>query len=78
VRSAPAITALLAGAVGLALLALGIVYLVVECQALPGFMGPTAGDSSPRVGLGIAGVVLGLCMLAVAALAARRRPPQRL
>jgi hypothetical protein len=77
VRSAPAITALLAGAAGLAVLALGIVYLVVECQALPGFMGPTPGDSSPRVGLGIAGVVLGLGMLAVAALAAHRRPPHR-
>jgi hypothetical protein len=78
VRSPSAIAALLTGAVGVALLALGIVYLVVECQALPGFMGPTAGDTSPRVGLGIAGVVLGLGMLAVAVLAARRRPPQRL
>jgi hypothetical protein len=66
---------LLAGAVGLALLVVGIVYLTVECQALPGFLGPTRGDTSPRTGLGIAGLVLGLAALIAAFLAARRRPP---
>lgn len=46
---------LLAGVVGLALLALGIVYLTVKCQALPGFLGPVHGDTSPRTGRGIVG-----------------------
>jgi hypothetical protein len=66
---------MLAAAVGLALVAVGVVYLVVECQALPGFLGPTRGDTSPRTGLGIAGVTLGLAVLAFALLAARRHPP---
>jgi protein-S-isoprenylcysteine O-methyltransferase Ste14 len=66
---------MLLGAVGLALVAVGVVYLVVECQALPGFLGPTRGDTSPRTGLGIAGVLLGLAVLALALLAARRHPP---
>jgi hypothetical protein len=66
---------LLAGVAGLALLVLGIVYLTVECQALPGFLGPTRGDTSPRTGLGILSLVLGLVALALAFVAARRRPP---
>lgn len=65
---------LAAGVIGLVLLAFGAVYLSVECQSLPGFMGPTHGDTSPRSGLGIACVALGLAALAVGFLAARRRP----
>jgi hypothetical protein len=57
---------LVAGVIGLALLAVGIVYLSVECQALPGILGGTPGDTSPRTGLGIASVVLGLVALVVA------------
>jgi hypothetical protein len=64
---------LLAGVVGLALLAVGIVYLTVECQALPGFMGSTHGDTSPRTGLGIVAVVLGLVTLIGAFAGGRRR-----
>ena len=67
--------ALLAGIVGIALLAVGITYLVVECQALPGFLGPTPGDTSPRIGLGIAAVALGLSVLGLVAVLVRRRPP---
>jgi hypothetical protein len=59
---------------GLALLAIGIVYLTVECQALPGFLGPTRGDTSPRTGLGILSLVLGLGAL-IAAFAIGRRCP---
>jgi hypothetical protein len=71
----PQIPVFLAGLLSLAILALGIVYLTVECQALPGFMGPTQGDTSPRTGLGILGVVLGLATMIGAIAAARRRPP---
>jgi hypothetical protein len=62
----------LGGLVGLALMAFGIVYLSVECQALPGFMGPVHGDASPRTGLGIVALALGLVALAGAAVARRR------
>jgi hypothetical protein len=75
VRRNVGLAVLLAGAVGLALLALGIVYLTVECQALPGFLGPARGDTSPRTGLGIVSLVLGLAALIAAFLTARRRPP---
>jgi hypothetical protein len=63
----------LAGLVGLMLLALGVIYLSVECQALPGFMGPVHGDAAPRTGLGIVGVVLGMAVLAFTGLAVARR-----
>jgi hypothetical protein len=62
-----------AGVVGLALLALGIVYLSVECQALPGFMGPVHGDTSPRTGLGILAAALGVVALVGALVVGRRR-----
>jgi hypothetical protein len=64
---------LLFGVAGLALLAVGIVYLTVECQALPGFMGGTPGDSAPRWRLGLVGVGLGLAVVASAFVIARRR-----
>jgi hypothetical protein len=60
------------GLAGLALLALGVTYLVVACQNLPGFLGGTPGDTSPRTPLGVAVVVLGVLALGVAALLARR------
>ncbi len=61
------------GFAGLALVAVGVVYLTVECQALPGFLGPTHGDTMPRTKLGILGVLLGLAVLTSAFLLARRR-----
>ena len=66
---------MLGGIVGLALLGVGVVYLTVACEHLPGFLGPTAGDTSPRTGLGIVAVALGVVALALALIAARRRPP---
>ena len=73
-RAASNLPVFLAGAVGLVLLAMAIVYLTVACQSLPGFMGPTSGDTSPRTGLGVVTVVLGLVALLVAIIAWRRRP----
>lgn len=46
--------------IGLALLGLGIVYLTIACGSLPGFLGGTPGDASPRTGLGIVALVLAL------------------
>jgi hypothetical protein len=71
-RGEVSLPALLAGVLGLALLALGVVYLSVECQALPGFLGPVHGDTSPRSGLGIACVALGLIALGGGLAAVRR------
>jgi hypothetical protein len=73
VRGVGRIPPLVATAVGATLFGLGIVYLVVACDALPGFMGPTPGDTSPRTGLGVAGLVLGSAALSIAALLARRQ-----
>jgi hypothetical protein len=42
---------------------------------LPGFLGRVQGDTSPRTGLGILGVLLGLVALSIALVAARRRRP---
>ncbi len=74
-RRGVGILTLVMGAVGLVLLAVGIVYLTVECHALPGILGPTHGDMSPRTKLGVVGVVLGLVVLLASFVAARRRPP---
>ena len=63
---------MVAGAAGVALLALSVVYLTVACQSLPGFMGPHAGDTSPRVGLGLLALVLALAAFGVAVITARR------
>ena len=54
---------------------IGVVYLTVACQDLPGILEPTPGDTSPRTALGVVGIVLGLGALAVALAVARRRPP---
>lgn len=64
-----------AGTAGLVLIAVGIVYLTVACENLPGILGPTAGDTSPRIGLGVSALVLGMVALLVAYVAVRRRPP---
>lgn len=74
-RPRPSPFVIVAGIVGLLLLVVGVVYLTVECQALPGFLGPTHGDRSPRTGLGIASFVLGLGAFAVAVASFRRRRP---
>ena len=71
-RRALSFLVVLGGIVGWALLAVGIVYLVAACEALPGFLGPTPGDTSPRTALGIVALVLGLAALGGAFIAARR------
>lgn len=77
VRGRLGFPATLAAVLGLALVALGVVYLSVACQSLPGFMGPVRGDTAPRSGFGIVALVLGLGALGAAALSAWRReaPP---
>jgi hypothetical protein len=62
----------LSGIVGLVLVAIGIVYLAVACQNLPGFLGPSPGDTSPRTPLGAGVLVLGLLAVGLAAFLARR------
>jgi hypothetical protein len=75
VRRHPRLVASAAATVGALLVAIGIVYLTVACEDLPGILGPHPGDTSPRTPLGVVGIVLGLAGLAVAIAAARRRPP---
>jgi hypothetical protein len=75
VRGAWSFLVVLGGIVGWSLLAIGIIYLVAACEALPGFLGPTPGDTSPRTGLGIVALVLGLAALGGAFIAARRASP---
>ncbi len=69
----------LMGLIGAVFVAVGVVYLVVECQALPGVLGPTQGDTSPRTALGILCAVLGVGALALMWLLRRRavRRPSR-
>jgi hypothetical protein len=71
----PRIVAGGAGVIGTVLVGVGIVYLSVACQDLPGILGPTPGHTSPRTPLGLAVLLLGLLVLGVAVVAARRRPP---
>ncbi|HUA10930.1 MAG TPA: hypothetical protein VMA83_02895 [Solirubrobacteraceae bacterium] len=63
----------LAGLVGILLVAVGVVYLLVECQALPGILGPTPGDSSPRTTLGVCCAALGAIALCATWLLTRRQ-----
>jgi hypothetical protein len=72
VRGPARILVPLAGVGGLALIAIGVVYLTVACENLPGILGPTPGDTSPRVGLGSGGVLLGLLTLLIAYVGVRR------
>jgi hypothetical protein len=62
---------------GVALVGVGLVYLVVACEALPGFLGPTPGDTAPRTGLGVGALALGLAALSLAAFVLRRRSGRR-
>jgi hypothetical protein len=64
-----------AGAVGALLVVIGVVYLTVACENLPGILGPHPGETAPRTPRGVAGVVLGICVLVIALAIARRRPP---
>jgi hypothetical protein len=66
---------LLAAAAALVLLAIGVVYLTVECQSLPAFLGPTKGDTAPRSGLGIVFLALGGVALVIAWFSRRQSPP---
>jgi amino acid permease len=66
---------LLIGAVGVVLLGVGVVYLTVACENLPGILGPHQGDTTPRTALGIVAVVLGLVVLVGTYIVARRQPP---
>ncbi len=63
------------GTVGVALVGLGVVYFVVACESLPGFLGGMTGDTSPRTGFGVVALVLGLAALGLAAWSLRRRSP---
>ena len=74
-RRVARVPVLLGGAVGIVLLGVGVVYLTVACENLPGILGPHPGNTSPRTVLGIVVVVLGVAALAAAFIAARRRPP---
>lgn len=74
-RNPRAITSAATAAVGAVLVGIGIVYLTVACESLPGILGPHPGDASPRTPLGIALVVLGLVVLGFAVIVTRRRPP---
>lgn len=60
-------------ALGAVLASIGVVYLTVACEDLPGVLGPTPGETSPRTPLGVIGVVLGLAALTLAFGVARRR-----
>jgi amino acid permease len=66
---------LLGGAVGVVLLGVGVVYLTVACENLPGILGPHPGDTSPRTALGIIAVVLAVAVFVAVFVAGRRRPP---
>ncbi len=63
-----------AGAFGALLLGIGVVYLSVACENLPGILGPTPGDTSPRTPLGVIVLVAGVAVLAVTLITARRGP----
>ncbi|HEY1592796.1 MAG TPA: hypothetical protein VGF81_13460 [Solirubrobacteraceae bacterium] len=63
------------GAAGVALLGLGVVYLSVACESLPGFLGGTQGDTSPRTGFGFVALGLGVAALALTAWSVRHRSP---
>jgi hypothetical protein len=72
-RSTSRLVPLVVTGAGVALVALGVVYLVVACEELPGFLGGTPGDASPRTGLGVAGLLLGLVALSIGAFTTLRR-----
>jgi hypothetical protein len=61
------------GLVSLLALGLGVMYVAVACESLPGFLGQVPGDPHPRTPLGVALVVLAVVLAAAAAIAQRRR-----
>jgi hypothetical protein len=67
------VISVVSGLFGLMLVGVGIVYLVVACENLPGLLGPTPGDSAPRTPLGLAVLVIGSLVLAVTGFLAWRR-----
>ena len=67
--------AVVIGLAGAILVGIGIVYLTVACESLPGILGPSPGETAPRTPLGVVCVVLGLAVLAAALLVARRGSP---
>jgi hypothetical protein len=67
------VISVVSGLFGLILVAVGIVYLVVACENLPGLLGPTPLDSAPRTPLGLAVLVIGALVLAVTGFVAWRR-----
>ena len=72
-RPTAGLISVVSGLFGLILVAVGIVYLVVACENLPGVLGPTPGDSAPRTPLGVAVLVIGALVLALTAFLVRRR-----
>ena len=54
---------ILLGVAGLALVAVGVVYLAVACGSLPGFLGPVHGDTAPRTGRGLLALALAAIVL---------------
>jgi len=67
---------ILAVAAGIALLAIGIVYLVEPAKALPGFLpGHAAGSAHHHVKHGIAAILLGAACLVFAWFRSGAKPP---
>ena len=63
--------------IGVALLALGIVYFTVAAGKLPSFLGHISHSSAHRTKRAFAGVVVGgICLLAALAAAMPRRAPK--
>jgi hypothetical protein len=60
------------GAVTAVVAVLAVVYLVVACQSLPGFLGAVPGDTHPRTKLGLALLGVAVVLAVVTLLAARR------
>ena len=59
-----ALTAVVAILIGLAALAVGVIYLTVEAKALPSIMGQMHGVTGHRSTRGIAAVIVGVVLLA--------------
>jgi hypothetical protein len=76
VRRRALLALLMATVAGVLLITVGIVYLTVPCEDLPGVLGPHAGDSSPRTALGVISLVLGALALGIAWIVNARRPPK--
>lgn len=69
----PRLVPLIVTGAGVGLVGLGVVYLVLACEELPGFLGGTPGDTAPRTTLGIAVLLLGLLTLSTGTFVSLRR-----